>query len=98
MNRKHLSLFGLKYHPFRPDIPLEALLPLPVVEAFSRRVEFTLADGGFIMITGDSGTRKSVALRLLAWIPTDGSAPNGLRELVAPGSRYAPSRGYFFVD
>jgi type II secretory pathway predicted ATPase ExeA len=66
MNKKHLSLFGLKYHPFRPDVPVEALLPVPAVEAFCRRVEFTLGDGGFIMVTGDPGTGKSVALRLLA--------------------------------
>lgn len=66
MNKKYLSLFGLKFHPFRPGVPLEALLPLPAVEAFCRRVEFTLGDGGFIMVTGDPGSGKSVALRLLA--------------------------------
>jgi len=66
MNRKHLSLFGLKFHPFRPEVPLEALLPLPSVEAFCRRIELTVADGGFAMVTGDPGTGKSVALRLLA--------------------------------
>jgi general secretion pathway protein A len=47
MNRKHLSLFGLKFHPFRPEVPLEALLPLPSVEAFCRRIELTVTDGGF---------------------------------------------------
>src|SRR5262249_1231376 len=30
------------------------------------RVELGIADGGFVMITGDPGTGKSVALRLLA--------------------------------
>ena len=66
MNKQHLSLFGLKFHPFRPGIPLEALMPLPSVEAFCRRVEFSMGDGGFVMITGDPGTGKSVALRQLS--------------------------------
>ena len=65
MNRKHLSLFGLKFHPFRPDVPLEALLPLPSVEAFCRRIELTVAGGGFGRVTGDAGSGRSVALRLL---------------------------------
>jgi type II secretory pathway predicted ATPase ExeA len=66
MNQKLQSVYGLKFHPFRPDIPNEALLALPSVEAFCRRVEFGLADGGFVMVTGDPGTGKSVALRLIA--------------------------------
>jgi type II secretory pathway predicted ATPase ExeA len=65
MNKQHLSLFGLKFHPFRPGVPLEALMPLPAVDAFCRRVEFSMGDGGFVMITGDPGTGKSVALRQL---------------------------------
>src|SRR5512138_1841918 len=66
MNKQHLALFGLKFHPFRPGVPLDALVPVPAVEAFCRRVEFSMHDGGFVMITGDPGTGKSVALRLLA--------------------------------
>lgn len=65
MTQTLLSLFGLKFHPFRPDIPLEALLATSAVDTFCRRVEFGIADGGFVMITGDPGTGKSVALRLL---------------------------------
>jgi len=65
MTQKLLSLFGLKFHPFRIDIPLEALLATAAVDTFCRRVEFGIADGGFVMITGDPGTGKSVALRLL---------------------------------
>jgi general secretion pathway protein A len=38
----------------------------PHVDSFLRRVELGVADGGFAMITGDPGTGKSVALRLLA--------------------------------
>ncbi|HEY3236750.1 MAG TPA: ATP-binding protein [Polyangiaceae bacterium] len=66
MNQKLLGSFGLKFHPFRPDTPIEALFPIPAVDSFCRRIEFGLADGGFVMITGDPGTGKSVALRLLA--------------------------------
>lgn len=63
---KLLSLYGLKFHPFRPDVPHDALLPTPAVDSFIRRVELGVADGGFAMLTGDPGTGKSVALRLLA--------------------------------
>lgn len=66
MNSKLQSLYGLKFHPFRPDVPVEALLTTPAVDAFLRRVELGIADGGYVMITGDPGTGKSVALRLLS--------------------------------
>lgn len=60
------TLYGLKFHPFRPGIPVEALYPVPEADRFARRVELTLADGGFAMVTGEPGCGKSVALRLLA--------------------------------
>ncbi len=63
---KLLSLYGLKFNPFRPDVPLEALYTTPAVDSFLRRVELGIADGGFALLTGDPGTGKSVALRLLA--------------------------------
>lgn len=66
MNPKLQSLYGLKFHPFRPDIPVEALYTTPQVDAFLRRVELGIADGGYVCITGDPGTGKSVALRLLS--------------------------------
>jgi type II secretory pathway predicted ATPase ExeA len=66
MNPKLQSLYGLKFHPFRPDVPTEALYCTPAVDAFIRRVELGIADGGFVMVTGDPGCGKSVALRLLA--------------------------------
>jgi type II secretory pathway predicted ATPase ExeA len=62
---KLLSIYGLKFNPFRPDVPVEALFTTPAVDAFLRRVELGIADGGYVMITGDPGTGKSVALRLL---------------------------------
>jgi general secretion pathway protein A len=63
---KLLSLYGLKFHPFRPDIPHEALFMTPGVDSFVRRVELGITDGGFAMLTGEPGCGKSVALRLLA--------------------------------
>jgi len=66
MTSKLMTLYGLKFHPFRPDVPVDALYSTPAVDAFCRRVEFGLGDGGFVMITGDPGCGKSVALRLLA--------------------------------
>ena len=66
MNPKLQSLYGLKFNPFRPDVPIEALHVTPAVDSFMRRVEISIADGGFVMITGDPGTGKSVALRLLS--------------------------------
>ena len=63
---KLLSLYGLKFHPFRPDVPIDALYTTPSVDSYLRRVELGIADGGFAMLTGDPGTGKSVALRLLA--------------------------------
>ena len=65
MTTKLLSIYGLKFHPFRPDIPAVALYTTPAVDAFVRRVEVGLADGGFALLTGDPGTGKSIALRLL---------------------------------
>ena len=66
MNPKLQSLYSLKFNPFRPDVPVEALYTTPTVDAFLRRVELGIADGGYVMITGDPGTGKSAALRLLA--------------------------------
>jgi general secretion pathway protein A len=65
MTRKLLAVFGLKWNPFTPDIPDDALLPTPAIEHFGWRVEQQLRDGGFAMVTGESGTGKSIALRLL---------------------------------
>jgi type II secretory pathway predicted ATPase ExeA len=67
MNKKLLALYGLKWNPFSPELPTEALHVVPKVESFRWRVEQGLIrEGGFAMITGDPGTGKSVVLRLLA--------------------------------
>ena len=67
MTKKLLALYGLKWNPFAAEVPLEALLTTPKVEAFCWRIEQSLVrEGGFALITGDAGTGKSVVLRLLA--------------------------------
>jgi type II secretory pathway predicted ATPase ExeA len=61
-----LSLWGLKWNPFSPELPSDALLVTPKVEHFVWRVEQLVLEGGFAMISGESGTGKSVALRIVA--------------------------------
>jgi type II secretory pathway predicted ATPase ExeA len=66
MHRKLLSLYGLRFNPFSPELPNEALLVSPRLEDFLWRIENGLAvEGGFAMITGAPGTGKSVVMRLL---------------------------------
>jgi type II secretory pathway predicted ATPase ExeA len=67
MHRKLLSLYGLRWNPFSPELPSEALYVSPKLEDFVWRIENALVrEGGFALITGDPGTGKSVALRVLA--------------------------------
>lgn len=66
MSNKMLTTYGLKFNPFLGDVPTDALYVPPAVDAFCRRVELSLGDGGFVLVTGEPGMGKSVALRLLA--------------------------------
>jgi general secretion pathway protein A len=66
MTHKLLALYGLKWNPFSPDVPVEALWRQPRSEHFCWRMESLAREGGFALITGDPGTGKSVALRILA--------------------------------
>jgi len=63
---KLLSLWGLKWNPFSSELPSEALLVTAPIESFAWRVEQLVQEGGFALITGESGTGKSVALRIVA--------------------------------
>jgi general secretion pathway protein A len=65
MTTKLQSLYGLKFNPFRPDVPVEALHATPLVDAFMRRLAFGIAEGGYVLISGDSGTGKTAVLRML---------------------------------
>jgi type II secretory pathway predicted ATPase ExeA len=67
MNHKLLALYGLKFNPFSPELPTQAIFVPPKVENFCWRIEHAqVREGGFAMIHGDPGTGKSVVLRLLA--------------------------------
>jgi len=67
MNQKLLALYGLKWNPFSPELPTEAIYVPAKLENFCWRVEHAqIREGGFAMIHGDPGTGKSVALRLLS--------------------------------
>ncbi len=64
--KKLLSLFGLKWDPFSPGIPIEAVLVSSKMEHFFWSIENHLVrDGGFALVTGDPGSGKSVVMRLL---------------------------------
>jgi len=66
MNKTLLALYGLKFNPFSPQLPTEALHITPPVELFCWRIEHALIrEGGFALVQGDPGTGKSAVLRLL---------------------------------
>lgn len=65
-NKTLLALYGLKYNPFLPHIPVEDLWPPPGMEPFAYRIENLVMDGGFALICGEPGLGKSKNLQLLA--------------------------------
>jgi type II secretory pathway predicted ATPase ExeA len=66
MNKKLLSLYSLKFNPFSPEVPTSALWITPAIESFCWRIEQQIGEGGFVLATGEPGTGKSAALRILA--------------------------------
>lgn len=65
-SKKLLALYGLKWNPFASNLPVEALWVSPALERFLWQIENLLPSGGFAMITGEPGSGKSAAMRLLA--------------------------------
>jgi type II secretory pathway predicted ATPase ExeA len=67
MNHKLLALYGLKFNPFTPELPAEALHVCPRLQSFCWRIENALVrEGGFALVHGEPGSGKSVALRVIA--------------------------------
>src|SRR5438876_1171851 len=66
MTKKLLALYGLKWNPFAAEVPPDALLTTPKIEAFCWRIEQShVREGGFALITGEPGTGKSVVLSVV---------------------------------
>lgn len=65
-NKQLLSLFGLKWNPFLPNIPVEALWPAPEIDTFLFQIENLVMDGGFALMCGEPGLGKSKNLQYLA--------------------------------
>jgi general secretion pathway protein A len=65
-HQKLAAFYGLKWNPFTADVPTQALWTPPEVDSFCRRVDNLCGQGGFALVTGEPGSGKTVALRLLA--------------------------------
>jgi len=65
-DRKLLAIYGLKWNPFLPSIPVEALWTPPAFETFFTRIENLVMEGGFALMSADPGLGKSKALQLIA--------------------------------
>lgn len=67
MNDPVLIPFALKWNPFGPELPVEALHVTNQIEHFCRRVEQShVREGGFALISGEPGSGKSAILHILA--------------------------------
>jgi general secretion pathway protein A len=66
VNKKLLSLYGLKWNPFAAEVPVEALHVSARLDSFCWRVEQLVGEGGFALVSGLPGLGKSVTLRVLA--------------------------------
>lgn len=65
-NKELLAQYGLKWNPFLPDIPSDALWSPPGMDSFIFRLENLVIDGGFALICGEPGLGKSKSLHILA--------------------------------
>jgi general secretion pathway protein A len=66
VNNKMLALYGLKWNPFMPNVPSEALHLTTRLESFCWRVQQLAGEGGFALVSGAPGCGKSAALRILS--------------------------------
>ncbi|MBF0442188.1 MAG: ATP-binding protein [Oligoflexales bacterium] len=66
MRKRDLTHFGIKWNPFSPDVPSEALMKTPRNDFFCARIEQQIQEGGFTLVIGEPGVGKSVLLRQLS--------------------------------
>ena len=65
-NKKLQAVYSLKWNPFSPEIPTEAVWASPRFDLFCSRLQHQVRDGGFALISGNPGSGKSISLRLAA--------------------------------
>lgn len=65
-DKQLLALYGLKFNPFSPDLPVDALWLPPGADLFLTRLEQLTATGGYGLINGEPGAGKSKLLQLVA--------------------------------
>lgn len=63
--KKLLAVYGLKFNPFGPETPNEALVELEEISTFIWRIENLLTEGGIALIVGDPGAGKSAIVRMV---------------------------------
>ena len=96
MNQKLLALYGLKWNPFSPELPTEAIYVAPKMEDFCWRIEHAqIREGGFAMIHGDPGTGKSIALAaaLTAPVTAERHQRGGHQSPAEQSGRFLPRTG-----
>ena len=64
-NKQLLALFGLKWNPFQPDLPVDSLWMPPAMDIFLYRIENLVMEGGFALVSGEPGLGKSKSLQLI---------------------------------
>ncbi|MBF0234995.1 MAG: ATP-binding protein [Desulfamplus sp.] len=65
-DKQMLAWYGLKWNPFLPEIPAEALWHSPQMDNFIYLLENMTMNGGFALISGEPGLGKSKTLQLIA--------------------------------
>lgn len=60
---KHCEYYGFKTEPFPDDLTPSKLLRLPEMVGVKQRMDYCLAIGGIMVVTGEVGSGKSSALR-----------------------------------
>jgi type II secretory pathway predicted ATPase ExeA len=85
VNNKMLALYGLKWNPFAPNVPTEALHVTRAWNPSAGASQQLAGEGGFALVTGAPGCGKSAALRILSASLADTARRHGRRDQPAAG-------------